>query len=72
MSTTPIESWAVDLKDVTFIYPGVGMEFIMAIIAIVLWIAWHIWQCKHESNYIRHKVDTYATEENIKKSISGG
>ena len=29
MSTTPIETWAVDLADVTVIYPWVGSEVAM-------------------------------------------
>lgn len=31
------------------IYPGVGLEVPMAIIGIVLWVAWHIWQSRRES-----------------------
>ena len=49
MSTTPIETWAVDLADVTVIYPWVGTEGIMVVIAVVLWIGWHVWQVKHEN-----------------------
>jgi hypothetical protein len=52
MSTTPLDSWAVDLADVTFIYPFVGSEKIMVVILVVLWIAWHIWQVKFEK-YVR-------------------
>ena len=38
MSTTPVETWAVDLADVTFIYPFVGWEVTMTVIGVVLWI----------------------------------
>ncbi len=37
MSTTPIDTWAVDLADVTLIYPGVGTEGIMVVATVVLW-----------------------------------
>ena len=49
MSMTPIDTWAVDLAEVTLIYPWAGAEFVMAIVGIVLWILWHIWQLKHEN-----------------------
>ena len=57
MSTTPLDSWAADLADVTFIYPFVGSEFLMVVIAVVLWIAWHIWQVKFESNTYKEDID---------------
>ena len=43
MSTTPVDSWAVDLADVTLIYPWVGTEVLMVLVAVVLWIGWHVW-----------------------------
>ncbi len=71
MSTTPIESWAADLANVTFIYPGVGLEYVMAIVAIVAWIAWHVWQCKFESDTYKEDIKKHATSENLRKVTSG-
>ena len=71
MSTTPLESWAVDLKDVTLIYPGVGLEVPMVILAVVLWIGWQIWQCKHETRTSKEEAEKYAKGDNIRKSIAG-
>ena len=71
MSTTPIDSWAVDLGDVTFIYPFQGWEVLMTVIAVVLWIAWHIWQCKFESNTYKEDIEKHATSENLRKATSG-
>ena len=71
MSTTPIDSWAVDLADVTFIYPMVGWEGFMAFVAIVLWIGWHVWQCKFESNTYKEDIEKHATSENLRKATSG-
>ncbi len=65
MSTTPIETWAVDLADVTLIYPGVGTEFAMTVIAVVLWIGWHIWQVKHENETYADEIQKYGTSEHI-------
>ena len=55
MSTTPVDTWAVDLADVTFIYPGVGFEVAMTAFAVVLWLGWHVWQIKFENKTIEEE-----------------
>ena len=69
MSTTPIDTWAVDLADVTLIYPGVGFEVAMFWIAVALWIAWHAWQIKHENAEYAEQVAKYGDSETIRKTI---
>lgn len=71
MSTTPIDTWAVDLADVTFIYPWVGSEGIMVLVAVVLWISWHVWQCKLENATYKEEIEKHATSENLRKATSG-
>jgi hypothetical protein len=70
MSTTPVDTWAVDLTNVTFIYPFVGSEFIMVVIAVILWLIWTVWQCKFESQSYREEIEKYATPENLRKATS--
>ena len=69
MSTTPIDTWAVDLADVTLIYPWVGSEVAMFWIAVVLWLAWHIWQVKHENAEYADQVQKHGDSETIRKAI---
>ena len=69
MSTTPIETWAVDLADVTVIYPWVGSEVAMVWGAIVLWIVWHIWQVRHENAEYADQIKKSGDVETIKKAI---
>ncbi len=71
MSTTPVDTWAVDLADVTLIYPFVGSEVLMTIVGFALWIGWHIWQCKFESNTYKEDIEKHATSENLRKATSG-
>lgn len=71
MSTTPLDNWAVDLADVTVIYPFVGWEGLMTVAAVVLWIAWHIWQVRFESNTYKEDIEKHATSENLRKATSG-
>ncbi len=71
MSTTPLDSWAVDLADVTVIYPFVVWEFTMVVICVALWIIWHIWQVKFENNTYKEDIEKHATSENLRKATSG-
>jgi hypothetical protein len=72
MSTTPIDSWAVDLADVTFIYPGVGTEVAMTVFAVVLWLGWHVWQVKFENQKYEQEIKDHATEEKMRDAIDRG
>ena len=69
MATT-IDTWAVDLADVTVIYPWVGSEGLMVLIAVVLWLAWHVWQIKHENATYDLEIQKYGDDENIRKAIN--
>ena len=55
MSTTGIDSWAVDLADVGAIYPMQGSEMILVAIGVACWIGWHIWQIKFENRTINEE-----------------
>ncbi len=72
MSTTPIDSWAVDLADVTFIYPGVGLEVAMTVFAVILWLGWHVWQLKFENQTYEQEIKDHATEEKMRDAIDRG
>lgn len=70
MSTTPIDTWAVDLANVTHIYPWVGGEGIMAVIAIVLWLLWHVWQVKHENATYDADLQKHGSSDTIRSAVS--
>ena len=71
MSTTGYDSWAVDLANVTTIYPLQGYEVIMALIGIVFWLAWHVWQIKFENNEYKTEIEKYGDSETLRKAIDG-
>ena len=48
MSTTPVESWAVDLAEIGPVYPFVGGEGLMVVLGFAAWIGWHVWQIRAE------------------------
>lgn len=69
MSMTDMGNWAVDLKDVGAIYPMQGLEVVMAIIGIILWLGWHVWQIRHENATLADEVAKYGSEENRKSAL---
>ena len=48
MSTTPVETWAVDLAEIGPVYPFVGGEGLMVLLCLAAWIVWHVWQIRAE------------------------
>ena len=62
-------SWAVDLKDVGAVYPWVGWELIMVLVAIALWILWHIIQINQENADYADDIKKYGSKESIKKAL---
>ena len=47
--STGIESWT-PIKEVTVLSPFSGSEYVLTIIAVAVWIVWHIWQIKSENS----------------------
>jgi len=62
-------TWAVDLKDVGAVYPMIGWEVIMVVVAIALWILWHIVQIRQENRKLAEDVRQYGSKERIKKAL---
>jgi hypothetical protein len=62
-------TWAVDLKDVGAVYPLIGWEVIMVVVAIALWILWHIMQIRQENRKLAEDIRQYGSKESIKKAL---
>jgi flagellar biosynthesis regulator FlaF len=62
-------TWAVDLKDIGAVYPWLGWEVIMVVVAIALWILWHIVQIRQENQDYADDIKRYGSKENIKKAL---
>jgi predicted negative regulator of RcsB-dependent stress response len=50
-------------------YPFVGWEVTMTVIAVVVWLGWHIWQIKHENKTYDDQVAKL--QGNLQKAVSG-
>ena len=62
-------TWAVDLKDIGAVYPWLGWEVIMVLVAVALWILWHILQIRQENRDYAEDIKLYGSKESIKKAL---
>jgi hypothetical protein len=56
MSTNGLTTWAVDLKDIGAIYPFQGSEWLLVLLGLAFWIAWHIIQARQETEQIEKEL----------------
>ena len=69
MSTNGMTSWAVDLKDVTAVYPFQGSEVLMFILGLAFWIIWHVLQMRAEANEVSHEMHADKTGDKARAAI---
>lgn len=62
-------TWAVDLANVGPVYPWIGYEVIMVLVAVALWILWHIVQIRQENKELAEDIRLYGDRESIKKAL---
>lgn len=69
MSTTPVESWAVDLTTLGPVYPFVGSEIFMYIVALVLWVAFHIGQIRQENRILNEEAERMRDPKKLEEAL---
>ena len=69
MSTNGMTSWAVDLKDVSAIYPFQGWEVLMVILGVIFWIGWHIVQTRQETAEIESNLQADRSGDETRSAI---
>ncbi|MGB1035091.1 MAG: hypothetical protein ACPGVS_08720, partial [Primorskyibacter sp.] len=68
-STIGYESWAVDLADVSAIYPFQGWEVPMVVVGVVFWLAWHRIQFVREREHLDAASKRALDHEKVQKSV---
>jgi hypothetical protein len=61
--------WAVDLANVAAVYPWQGSEMLMVVVAIVVWIGWHIVQIRQEDAEYRDDIARFGSTDSIKRAL---
>jgi hypothetical protein len=62
-------TWAVDLANVGPVYPWIGLELIMVLVAVALWILWHIVQIRQENAEFEEDIRRYGDRESIRRAL---
>jgi hypothetical protein len=69
MTTANFANWDGDLLQIGPIYPFVGWEGIMVLIALVFWIVWHILQIRAENSQLEEEAANLRKAGNLQKAV---
>jgi hypothetical protein len=69
MSTANFANWDGNLLDIGPIYPFVGSEGVMAVIALIFWIVWHILQIRSENRQLDEEAANLRKPGNLQKAV---
>lgn len=62
-------TWAVDLADMGAVYPWIGTEMILVLVAVLLWLLWHVVQIREENREYAEDVRRFGDRESLKKAL---
>ena len=65
-----VESWGGNIADIGPVYPMVGTEGLLVVIAVALWIVWHVIQAKRENREYEDQIRKYGGAESLKRLIA--
>lgn len=69
MSTGNFANWDGDFLQIGPIYPFVGSEGLMVIIAVIFWVVWHILQIRAENRQLDDEARQLKQGNNLQKAI---
>lgn len=69
MTTGSFENWAGSITDIGPIYPFVGWETALFVLAVVLWIVWHVVQARAESRRYKDEIERLGKPDTLRKII---
>jgi len=69
MNTGNFENWDGNLMDIGPIYPFVGWELPMVIVAVIFWIGWHVLQIRAENRQHDEEAARLRQAGNLQKAV---
>jgi hypothetical protein len=69
MTTANFMNWDGDLLQIGPIYPLVGWETLMVILALIFWIGWHIVQIRAENRQLDEETANLRKTGNLQKAV---
>lgn len=72
MSTTPVQTFDVDLATLGPVYPFVGSEMLLVLAALVVWVGFHVWQIRFENRTYGRDLTKLNTPERVERALRTG
>ena len=69
MTTGNFANWAGKILDIGPIYPFVGWEFTLFILALIFWLGWNVLQLRVESREFNEDVEKIGSPEAMKRAL---
>ena len=69
MSTGNFANWDGDILQIGPIYPFVGSEGLMVIIAVIFWVVWHVLQIRAENRNLEEEARLLRQGNNLQKAV---
>jgi len=70
MTTGHFDNWDGNIIDIGPIYPFVGSEWLMVIVAVVFWVGWHWVQIRMENKQLDEEAARLKQGDNLKKALA--
>jgi hypothetical protein len=64
-----ISNWDGNITDIGPIYPWVGLEVPMVIVAVIVWIGWHILQIRMENRRLENQARALRKSGDLQKLL---
>jgi len=69
MNTGSFTDWSGNMFDLGPLYPFVGSEGLMVIVAVIFWIGWHILQVRAENRVHDEAARKLRQGDNLQKAL---
>jgi hypothetical protein len=69
MTTGNFANWDGNLLDIGPIYPFVGWEGVMTVIAVIFWIGWHYLQFRAENRQLDEEAAALRQGDSLRKAV---
>jgi hypothetical protein len=69
MTTGNFTDWSGNMLDLGPLYPFVGSEGLMVLLAFIFWIGWHILQIRGENKQLEDEAHLLRQGGNLQKAV---
>lgn len=71
MSLESVGNWFGAMVDIGPLYPWVGLEWLLALVCLIVWLGWHVWQIRMEESNYADDMNTLKQGDNMERVLKG-